>query len=389
MYCKMFAQLRRGGREGQHTPMAPPAAWEPVPGAPPAATALTVDKRGYVYWAAAGSIYECVDGVTDRRPRECHAEADEGPGPVLIFKRDVGSVAAMCTTPGGWICACEPDRGEVWLYSRAMLPDQRIATGIAAASCVCNRQGLLFLAEPAASKLWLIDMGPGMDGTPSPRQIVLPIAGQVAPLALGMTYDQQNLVLAGGAASIWTFPLTTAGALSPPTPTAPQYRPEIPHAPAAELRVEAMCVAGSSSSSGAGALLAATSVGLQIFGVAGEMLALEHLPASEIPGAKATGAESGVSEAVALPTLDPAKRSRVAEQQHLRWSVEAPGRVTSVVIGSGAAAPWPHIEAGVKYDMTDCCVYATTTDAGQQLWRRRCSWSATIPSEDVPTASRL
>ena len=36
------------------------AAWEPVPGAPPVtATALTVDKRGYVYWAADGCIFEC------------------------------------------------------------------------------------------------------------------------------------------------------------------------------------------------------------------------------------------------------------------------------------------------------------------------------------------
>ena len=360
------------------------AAWEPVPGAPAVtATALTVDKRGYVYWAADGCIFECVDGVTDRRPRECHAEADEGEGPVLVFKRDVGNVAAMCTTPGGWICACEPVRGEVWLYSRAMLPDQRIATGIAAESCVCNRQGQLFLADPAASKLWLIDMGPGMDGASPPRSVSLSIAGQVTPLSLAMSVDQTCLVVAGGAASIWTFPLTPAGTLRPPTPAAPKYRPTLPPAPAAELRVAAMCVAS------AGILLAATSVGMQVFSAAGETLALELLPtAVETPEAEAPGPEGGVSEAVALPTLAPAKRSQAADQQHLRWSVEAACRsVTSVVIGSGAGSPWPHIEAGVKYDMTECCVYATTV--GQGLWRRRCSWSASIPSEDLPTASRL
>jgi hypothetical protein len=342
-------------------PMPPEASWEAVPGAPEAAaaTALTVDKRGYVYWAALGCIYECVDGVTDRRPRECHDEADEGSGPVLVFKRDCGNVSAMCTTPGGWVCACEPARREVWLYSRAMLPDQKVAAGIAAESCVCSRKGWLYLAEPATGALWLVDMGPGMDSPPVPRQVVLPVAGQVPPRSLGMSVDQQTLMVGAGAATIWSFPLSRTGTLLPPAAGSPRYRPEEPRAPAAELRVDAMCVAGGDS---AGTLLAATSVGLQGWSEAGETLGVEVVPS----------AGTDLSEISQLDGDEPA-----VSKQH-RWAVEAPHRVTSVTIGPGAAAPWPHIEAGVTYDMRDCYVYATVASSSSAtvdnyLWRRYAS----------------
>ena len=356
------------------------SSWEPVPGAPthtgPAA-ALTVYKRGYVYWAASGCIYQCVDGVTDRRPRECHDEADEGAGPVLVFKRHVGAVTAMCTTPGGWICACEPVRKEVWLYSRAMLPYQRIATGVAAESCVCSRRGWLYLAEPTTGKLWLIDMGPGMDKPTAPRPLALQVAGQAVPRSLAMSVDQQTLYVAAGAATVWAFSLTATGSLRPAA--SPGYHPVEPRAPAAELRVESMCVAGGTHGSG-DALLAATSIGLQSFDNAGATVDVDILPSTLAAGPSSGDASTSSTvlssePAEKLPPLDGDERRRIADEQHHRWAVNAPHRVTSVAVGPGSAAQWPRIEAGVKYDTTNCYVYATTAagplpNGGNQVWRR-------------------
>ena len=350
--------------------------WEAVPGAPDsAAAAVTVDKRGYVYWAALGCIYQCVDGVTDRRPRECHAEADEGAGPVLVFKRDVGNVSAMCTTPGGWICACEPLRKEVWLYSRAMLPDQCIATGIAAESCVCSRRGRLYLTEPAAGKLWLIDMGPGMDSSPAPRLLPVPVAGQAVPRSLAMSVDQQTLYVAAGAATVWGFLLTETGSLRAALSSG--YHPVEPHAPAAELRLESMCVAVGKNGN-PGALLAATSIGLQTFDDAGAVFDAEILPSTDTATLRSDDTSSISSESSSesggeMPPLDREERVRIADEQHHRWAVDAPHRVTSVAIGPGAAAQWPLIEAGVKYDMSDCYIYATAaalSGGDTRLWRR-------------------
>ena len=81
-----------------------------IPGAPTdagsdGATALTVDKRGYVYWATRGCIYQCVDNGP--AARECHAEPDEGSGPVLVFKRDVGEINYVHLRLAGG-CACRP-----------------------------------------------------------------------------------------------------------------------------------------------------------------------------------------------------------------------------------------------------------------------------------------
>lgn len=353
--------------------------WEAIPGAPTnsdAAAALTVDKRGYVYWAASGCIYQCVDGVTDRRPHECHDEADEGAGPVMVFKRHVGTITAMCTAPGGWICACKPARKEIWLYSRAMLPDQRIATGIAAESCVCSRRGWLYLAEPTAGKLWLIDMGPGMDKPTSPRPLAVPVAGQAVPRSLAMSVDQQTLYVAAGAATVWAFSLTATGSLRPAA--SPGYHPVEPHAPAAELRVESMCVAGGTNGGG-GALLAATSIGLQSFDNGGATVDVEIVPPT-FAASPRSGDASATSTALSsepeqkLPPLDRDERRRLADKQHHRWAVNAPHRVTSVVLGPGPAALWPRIVAGIKYDTSNCYVYATTAAAlpngGNQVWRR-------------------
>jgi hypothetical protein len=349
--------------------------WEAIPGAPTdadgdGAAALTVDKRGYIYWASLGCIYECVDGVTDRRPRECHAESDEGLGPVLVFKRDVGAISAMCTTPGGWICACAPLRKEVWLYSRAMLPDQCIATGIAAESCVCSRRGCLYLTELTTGKLWLINMGPGMDTPTAPVPIAIPVAGQAVPRSLTMSADQQTLYVAAGAATVWAFALTSTGSLSPAV--SPGFYPAEPRAPAAELRIESMCVAVGKDGH-AGGLLAATSIGLQSFDDAGAIL--EILPAKDTvgPSSAEASATSSAERASELSSLDPDERRQIADERHHRWAVEAPHCVTSVVIGPGAAAQWPHIEAGVKYDTSNCYVYATAavpSSIGIQVWRR-------------------
>ena len=103
--------------------------WEPLPPPPggrPWADprALTVDKRGYVYWADGPVIYQCVDGVGDRRAREAHCQADEHScQPVVVFHRGEKEVTSLCTTPGGWLCACEPHAsggGRLSLYSRAI-----------------------------------------------------------------------------------------------------------------------------------------------------------------------------------------------------------------------------------------------------------------------------
>lgn len=351
--------------------------WEAIPGAPTdpggdGVAALTVDKRGYVYWAALGCIYECVDGVTDRRPRECHAEVDEGPGPVLVFKRDVGAISAMCTTPGGWICACEPVRKEVWLYSRAMLPDQCIATGIAAESCVCSRRGFLYLTEPTTGKLWLLDMGPGMDSATVPRPVVIPVTGQAVPRSIAMSTDQQTLHVAAGAATVWSFSITATGSLSPVV--LPRFYPAEPRAPAAELRIESMCVVVANTGH-ADVLLAATSIGLQSFDDGGAMLDIEILPSTDavIPSSGNASAASTAQRASEPASLDPDERRRVADEHHHRWAVDVPHRVSSVVIGPGAAAQWPHIEAGVKYDTSNCYIYATaaTKPGGDmKVWRR-------------------
>ena len=69
--------------------MAADGEWEALPPPTGGGTwaqpgALTTDKRGYVYWSAKDyggtggfAIFQAIDGVTDRRAREAHNEADE------------------------------------------------------------------------------------------------------------------------------------------------------------------------------------------------------------------------------------------------------------------------------------------------------------------------
>ena len=123
--------------------MAADGEWEALPPPTGGGTwaqpgALTTDKRGYVYWSAKDyggtggfAIFQAIDGVTDRRAREAHNEADEDAvGPTVAFVRGIGRVSSLCTTPGGWLCACQPEQEEVWLYSRSIPRSNEAGAGL-------------------------------------------------------------------------------------------------------------------------------------------------------------------------------------------------------------------------------------------------------------------
>eukprot|EP01047_Picozoa_sp_COSAG01_P036638 COSAG01_NODE_2869_length_6945_cov_4.032428_3_plen_355_part_00 len=324
-------------------------------------TALTVDKRGYVYWASSCSsssttttngvptttIFECVDGVTDRRAREAHDPFDEGRGPVLAFKRGLLSpISAMCTTPGGWLCACFPAERRVVLFSRAIPRASEFSdggevrvvdTGTAAVACVANRRGQLFLADVQAAQLVLLDFGPEMMIEEQPRRHLLALPGRPTglPRSLALSPDQRQLLVCDAAAAVWQLPLNSEGGFAGlPIELSLGRDRDQPHD-------VALCTCGGPSA------------GVHALSSGGELRAVT-----------ATGSTGGSSQPAPLPS----------------------GDVTSTALGAGRSAPWARVVEGVQYDMRRCMVYVSSrsTRGFGEVWRcvAQPSLGGLISSED-------
>eukprot|EP01052_Picozoa_sp_SAG31_P041931 SAG31_NODE_6499_length_1994_cov_2.311346_1_plen_450_part_10 len=362
--------------------------WEslaPPPGCPnpdwKSPRALTVDKRGYVYWADGATIFQCVDGVGERRPRESHVEADEAAKPdqqVVVFHRGEAELLALCTTPGGWICACEQQdtrTRRLMLYSRAIPRAaefageaegvRMLAEGVGGVACTCSRAGRVYVADPSGANcsdkcsntcsLWLVDAGPEMRARP-PRILPLALPVSTTAVALALSPDQHQLFVATIEGQLHVFWLAPDGSLADPVARPTNLPPGATSCSTFSRQTVQGNIDSSGSTSVTGQLLLATTNGAFGRSSSGGWAALD------LNGTPAvTVAHSAALRDLAGPS--------------------------SVAVGSGSTgAVWPAIESFVSYDSQNCMLYLTCGNGGG-VWRRRCTGLGAIIASENPVGS--